>query len=103
MGRYGPPMRRTPEPELMDTAPQARAYAEADFAESDDGWVRAFLEHFGPMVGRAIDLMVTLDSGESLAARAVVVLDESGNVAHSQLVGEIADEPDYDAAIAALG
>ncbi len=38
-----------------------------------------------------------------LCARAVVVLDESGQVAHSQLVGEIADEPDYDAAIAALG
>ena len=38
-----------------------------------------------------------------LCARAVVVLDESGQVAHTQLVGEIADEPDYDAAIAALG
>ena len=39
---------------------------------------------------------------EGLCARAVVVVDESGNVAHSQLVGEIADEPDYDAAIGAL-
>ena len=38
-----------------------------------------------------------------LCARAVVVMDESGQVTHSQLVGEIADEPDYDAAIAALG
>jgi thioredoxin-dependent peroxiredoxin len=38
-----------------------------------------------------------------LCARAVVVVDESGNVTHTQLVGEIADEPDYDAAIAALG
>ena len=38
-----------------------------------------------------------------LAARAVVVLDESGNVTYTQLVGEIADEPDYDAALAALG
>lgn len=38
-----------------------------------------------------------------LAARAIVVLDEDGNVAHTQLVGEIADEPDYDAALAALG
>lgn len=37
-----------------------------------------------------------------LCARAVVVIDEHGSVAHSQLVGEIADEPDYDAAIAAL-
>ena len=38
-----------------------------------------------------------------LFARAVVVLDADGKVLHSQLVGEIAEEPDYDAAIAALG
>lgn len=38
-----------------------------------------------------------------LCARAVVVMNESGEVVHSQLVGEIADEPDYDAAISALG
>lgn len=37
-----------------------------------------------------------------LAARAVVVLDEHDQVLHSQLVGEIADEPDYAAAVAAL-
>ena len=40
---------------------------------------------------------------EGLCARAVVVVDEAGNVTHSQLVGEIADEPDYEAAISALG
>ena len=33
----------------------------------------------------------------------VVVLDSDGSVLHSQLVPEIADEPDYDAALAALG
>lgn len=38
-----------------------------------------------------------------VAARAVVVLDTDGSVLHTQLVPEIADEPDYDAAIAALG
>jgi thiol peroxidase len=38
-----------------------------------------------------------------LLARAVVVIDESGTVVHSQLVPEIAQEPDYDAAMAALG
>ncbi|MEK1906010.1 MAG: thiol peroxidase [Pseudomonas sp.] len=37
-----------------------------------------------------------------VAARAVVVLDENDKVLHSELVGEIADEPNYDAAIAAL-
>ncbi len=37
-----------------------------------------------------------------VAARAVVVLDASNKVLHSQLVGEIAEEPDYDAALKAL-
>ncbi len=37
-----------------------------------------------------------------LMARAVVVVDEQGNVVHSQLVPEIAQEPDYEAALAAL-
>ncbi len=47
---------------------------------------------------------VTMADGKlsGLLARAVVVLDESGNVVHSQLVPEIAQEPDYDSAIAAL-
>ena len=38
-----------------------------------------------------------------LCARAVVVIDADGTVLHSQLVDEITNEPDYDAAIAALG
>ena len=37
-----------------------------------------------------------------LTARAIVVLDENDIVRHVELVGEIADEPDYDAAIKAL-
>jgi thioredoxin-dependent peroxiredoxin len=38
-----------------------------------------------------------------LAARGVVVLDANDKVVHSELVGEIASEPSYDAALAALG
>ena len=37
-----------------------------------------------------------------LCARAVVVIDEAGNVAHTQIVSPIGDEPDYDAALGAL-
>jgi thiol peroxidase len=37
-----------------------------------------------------------------LTARAVVVLDADNKVLHSELVGEIAQEPDYDAALKAL-
>ncbi len=38
-----------------------------------------------------------------LCARAVVVIGADGTVLHSQLVPEIVDEPDYDAALSALG
>jgi thiol peroxidase len=37
-----------------------------------------------------------------LAARAVLVIDANGVVQHSQLVAELSEEPDYDAALAAL-
>ena len=37
-----------------------------------------------------------------LTARAVIVLDENNQVLHSELVSEITNEPNYDAAIAAL-
>jgi thiol peroxidase len=47
---------------------------------------------------------VTLVDGplKGLLARAVVVLDEQGKVLHTELVPEIAQEPDYNAALAAL-
>lgn len=38
-----------------------------------------------------------------LCARAVVVIDENNRVVYSELVPEIAQEPNYDAALAALG
>lgn len=37
-----------------------------------------------------------------LLARAIVVVDESGKVIHRELVPEIAQEPDYEAVLAAL-
>jgi thiol peroxidase len=39
---------------------------------------------------------------KGLCARAVIVLDENNKVIHSELVAEIANEPNYDAAIAVL-
>ena len=53
-----------------------------------------FLQHYG----------VALASGPlaGVAARAVVVLDENDVVLHSELVSEIKNEPDYDAALQAL-
>ncbi|WP_343953151.1 thiol peroxidase [Nonomuraea longicatena] len=50
------------------------------------------------------DYGVAMESGPlaGLAARAVVVLDGENKVIHSELVPEITQEPDYDAALAVL-
>jgi thiol peroxidase len=52
----------------------------------------------------ADDYGVLLTDGPlaGVTARAIVVLDENNQVIHSELVGEIGDEPDYEAALAAL-
>ncbi len=51
------------------------------------------------------DYGVTMVDGawRGLLARAVVVLDTDGTVLHAELVDAIGHEPDYDAAVAALG
>jgi len=56
---------------------------------------REFLENYG----------VAIKSGPlaGVAARAVVVLDVDDTVLHTQMVSEIKTEPDYAAALAALG
>ena len=52
----------------------------------------------------AKDYGVLIDDGplKGITARALITLDENNNVLSSELVGEIADEPDYEAALAAL-
>lgn len=51
-----------------------------------------------------IDYGVTIADGalKGLLSRAVVIVDKSGKVIHIQQVPEITEEPDYDAAFAAL-
>lgn len=53
----------------------------------------------------ARDYGVLLEDGPlaGVTARAVVVLDAGDRVVHAQLVPEIAEEPDYDRALSALG
>ena len=53
----------------------------------------------------AEDYGVLIEDGPlaGLMARAIVVLDENDTVVHSQLVPEIGEEPDYQAALKALG
>lgn len=47
-----------------------------------------------------VNLLDTFLAG--LTARAIVIIDEHDNVIYTQLVSEIADEPDYEHALAAL-
>jgi thiol peroxidase len=55
---------------------------------------REFMQNYG----------VAIKTGPiaGLTARAVIVLDENNRVLHSELVSEIKNEPNYDAALAAL-
>ena len=52
----------------------------------------------------AKDYGVEMQDGplQGLAARAVVILDENDQVVYSTFVDEVSEEPDYDAALAAL-
>ncbi len=59
----------------------------------------AFRSGFGDDYG----LTMTDGAMKGLLARAVVVVDEGGTVAHTELVPTIGQEPDYDAVVAALG
>lgn len=52
-----------------------------------------------PGFGSAFGLILVDGPLRGLLARAVVVLDENGTVVHTELVPEIAQEPDYDAAL----
>lgn len=55
-----------------------------------------------PGFGEVFGVTMTDGPLAGLLARAVVVVDQHGQVVHSQLVPEIAQEPDYDAALEAL-
>lgn len=58
----------------------------------------AFRSSFGEDYG----VLLTDSKFEGLLARAVVVLDADGTVTYTELVPQIGQEPDYDAALAAL-
>ena len=52
--------------------------------------------------GNDYGLTLTDSALKGLHARAIVVLDENGVVSHTELVSEIANEPNYEAALKAL-
>ncbi|MGW5240438.1 thiol peroxidase [Monashia sp. NPDC004114] len=58
---------------------------------------------FRSTFGRDYGMTLVDGAFRGLLARSVVVLDADGTVLHAQVVPSIDQEPDYDAAIAALG
>ena len=103
-------------PSVMEdpsTLAVAKMYAEALVGASQSAGVENVLEEFESFLVDVLDknpefatdygVRMTDGKFEGLSARAIVVIDERGTVLHSQLVPEIAEEPDYDAALAALG
>ncbi|MEY4718084.1 MAG: hypothetical protein RL563_702 [Pseudomonadota bacterium] len=77
-------------------------FAQARFCETDGIKHLTALSTFRSSFGRdyGVELLDSLLAG--LTARAILVLDGDDRVIYSQLVTEIADEPDYLAALAVL-
>lgn len=60
--------------------------------------VKTLSDHRDAAFGAAYGLLI---KELRLLARAVLVVDKSGNIAYQQLIKEVKDEPDFDAALAA--
>ncbi len=55
-----------------------------------------------PEFGLAYGVSMTSTQRRGLLARAVVVIDETGKIVHTELVPELTQEPDYQTALASL-
>lgn len=64
--------------------------------------VQSLAEYKSHAFGDAYGVAIADSAFAGLLARAVVVVNESGQVIHSELVPEIGQEPNYEAAISAL-
>ena len=63
----------------------------------------AFLDPFrSPSFGQDYGVRMVSGPLQGLLSRAVVVIDAGGRVVHTEQVPELTQEPDYDAALAAL-
>ncbi len=77
-------------------------FAQARFCGAEGIENVSTLSAFRTSFGEDFGVLMTDGPLEGLLARAVVVADENGTVVHSELVSEIGEEPDYDAAVVAL-
>ena len=78
-------------------------FAQKRFCEADGIEGVTTLSSFRTSFVRDYGLEMTGGPLKGLAARAVIVLDANDVVKHVELVSEVVNEPNYDAAIAALG
>lgn len=79
-------------------------FAQSRFCSAENtGHVKTLSMMRGDDFARDYGVLIQDGPLAGLAARAVVVVDESDKVRYTQLVPEIAQEPDYDKAVAALG
>ncbi|MCX4093436.1 thiol peroxidase [Nocardia sp. alder85J] len=79
-------------------------FAAARFCTTEglDNVVTASTFRTGREFGKAYGVDIVSGGLSGLTARAVLVLDENNTVLHAELVPEISEEPDYDAALKAL-
>lgn len=79
-------------------------FAQKRFCESEGLTHVTNLSAFrSPEFGQNYGMTIVDGPLKGLLGRAIVVVDPSGRVVHNQLVPEIAQEPDYDAALSACG
>ena len=118
-------MKRTPEPELMDSTAQTKAYAEADFSDSNEMFVSQFIHHF-PQPGQSgtmADLgcgpadisirlakalpgwqVLGLDAGENMLRQAEAAVTSAGmhdrvSLQHSYLPDDRLQRGSFDAVV----
>jgi len=77
-------------------------FAQKRFCEADGLKTSVTLSSFRSDFGNTFGIKQTDGPLQGLLARAVLVLDESNQVKHAELVPEITTEPNYDKALAAL-
>lgn len=58
--------------------------------------------HYTSRFGNDYGVLMTDGPLSGLLARSVVIIDQAGNIAYSNMVSDIVDEPDYDGALKAL-
>ena len=78
-------------------------FAQKRFCESNQVDHVVSLSAFrGDNFGNDYGITITDGPLQGLLGRAIVVVDANGSVVHTELVPEIADEPNYEAALAAV-